>query len=110
MFRLVAGHLPVVVEKSNRYQQVLQEKEKSEALLLNVMPARIAACLRTGERTIAESFVDTCVLFPDLVSFTAFAGRYSPEIVVGILEKLFTELDRLCDAHGVEKIKTIGDG
>jgi class 3 adenylate cyclase len=109
IFKLIAGHLSVVVEKSNLYQQILQEKEKSEILLLNVMPARIAARLSAGEKAVAESFPDVSVLFADIVAFTEFARRHSPERVVDLLRNIFVPLDRLCGLYAVEKIKTIGD-
>jgi class 3 adenylate cyclase len=109
VFKLIAGHLSVVVEKSNLYQQILAEKEKSERLLLNVMPARIAARLRSGAKSVAESLPEVNILFVDIVAFTGFAGRYPPERVVHLLENVFAPLDRLCVLHGVEKIKTSGD-
>lgn len=109
LFKLIAGHFSVVVEKSNLYQEVLREKAKSEALLLNVMPERIAARLRDGEEMIAETLTDTNVLFADIVHFTDFAGAHAPEVVVNVLQQLFVRFDQLCDEYGVEKIKTIGD-
>lgn len=109
IFKLIAGHLSVVLEKSHLYQQILQEKEKSDRLLLNVVPARIAARLRAGEQPVVENFPEVNILFADIVSFTAFAGRYPPERVVDFLQNIFVEMDRLCDQCGVEKIKTIGD-
>jgi adenylate cyclase len=109
VFRLIAGHLSVMVEKSNLYQQILREKEKSEHLLLNVMPARIAARLRSGAKSVAENLPEIHILFVDIVAFTGFASRYSPERVVHLLENIFVPLDRLCSLYGVEKIKTSGD-
>ena len=109
VFKLIAGHLSVMVEKSNLYQQILIEKEKSEHLLLNVMPARIAARLRSGAKSVAENLPEVNILFVDIVAFTGFASRYPPERVVHLLENIFVPLDRLCDLHGVEKIKTSGD-
>ena len=109
VFKLIAGHLSVMVEKSNLYQNILEEKEKSEHLLLNVMPARIATRLRTGEKSVAESLPEVSILFVDIVAFTRFASRYPPEQVVHLLENIFSPLDRLCVLYGVEKIKTSGD-
>jgi len=109
IFKLIAGHLSVVVEKSGLYQQILREKETSESLLLNVMPMRIAARLRAGEKTIAESLSATNVLFADIANFTELAGRVPAEDAVRVLEEVFVGFDRLCDRYGVEKIKTIGD-
>ena len=109
VFKLIAGHLSVMVEKSNLYQQILAEKEKSERLLLNVMPARIAARLRSGAKSVAENLPEVNILFVDIAAFTRFASRYPPERVVHLLENVFAPLDRLCVLYGVEKIKTSGD-
>lgn len=109
VFKLIAGHLSVMVEKGNLYQQILKEKENSERLLLNVMPTRIAARLRSGAKSVAENLPEINILFVDIVSFTGFASRYPPERVVHLLENVFVPLDRLCTLYGVEKIKTNGD-
>jgi len=109
VFNLIAGHLSVMVEKSNLYQQILREKERSESLLLNVMPARIAARLSAGAKSIAESLPQINILFVDIVAFTGFASRYPPEQVLNLLENVFVPLDRLCALYAVEKIKTSGD-
>lgn len=109
LFKLIAGHLSIVIEKSNLYQQILHEKEKSQALLLNVMPARIAARLGAGETVIAERLPEISILFADIVTFTEFASHHSPERVLDLLQNVFVPLDRLCSLYGVEKIKTIGD-
>lgn len=109
VFKLIAGHLSVMVEKSHLYQQILVEKEKSERLLLNVMPARIAARLRSGAKSVAENLPEVNILFVDIAAFTRFASRYPPERVVHLLENVFAPLDRLCVLYGVEKIKTSGD-
>ncbi|MBI4294342.1 MAG: GAF domain-containing protein [Betaproteobacteria bacterium] len=109
IFKLIAGHLSVVVEKSDLYQRILKEKERSESLLLNVMPERIASRLSAGEKQVSEYLPEINVFFADIVGFTEFAFRSSPEQVLNVLQNLFVPLDRLCDLHGVEKIKTIGD-
>ncbi|MBI2214826.1 MAG: GAF domain-containing protein [Acidobacteria bacterium] len=109
VFQLIAGHLSIVVEKGQMYQQILQEKQKSDALLLNVMPERIAERLRAGDATIAETLDEVTMLFADIVGFTPFASRYPPERVVLVLRDVFVLFDELCDRYGVEKIKTIGD-
>ena len=109
LFKLIAGHLSVMIEKSNLYQQILKEKDKSERLLLNVMPARFAARLSAGAKSIAENLPAVNVLFVDIVAFTGFASRHLPEQVLNMLENVFAPLDRLCELHAVEKIKTIGD-
>jgi class 3 adenylate cyclase len=109
IFKLIAGHLSLVVEKSNMYQQILREKDNSESLLLNVIPARIAARLRAGEQPIVDSLPSINILFADIAGFTEVASRFPPERVLHVLQDIFLLLDDLCDRHDVEKIKTIGD-
>jgi adenylate cyclase len=85
------------------------EQEKSERLLLNVLPHTIAVRLKQGERTIAERYNGVTVLFADVVDFSSFASRTEPEDLVSLLNDLFSRFDHLADRHGLEKIKTIGD-
>jgi len=86
-----------------------REKERSEQLLLNVLPAPIAARLKQREDVIADGFPEVTVLFADLVDFTRRSQRSSPQQVVQVLDELFTAFDQLTKRHGLEKIKTIGD-
>ena len=85
------------------------EQEKSERLLLNVLPESIAFRLKQGERTIAERFNGVTVLFADVVDFSSFASRTDPEDIVSLLNDLFSRFDQLAARYGLEKIKTIGD-
>jgi class 3 adenylate cyclase len=91
------------------HRLLLAEQERSEGLLLNVLPAPIADRLKRGEEPIADRFPEVTVLFADLVEFTASSDRSSPERVVQVLADLFTAFDRLAARHGLEKIKTVGD-
>ena len=85
------------------------EKEKSERLLLNILPRPIADRLKGGERTIAESYQSVTVLFADLVGFTNLSSRTDAAEIVNMLNQIFTKFDQLVERHGLEKIKTIGD-
>jgi class 3 adenylate cyclase len=85
------------------------EREKSERLLLNVLPASIAARLKQTEGVIADRFSDVTVLFADIVDFTRRSQQIAPEQVVQALNDLFSSFDRLAQRHGLEKIKTVGD-
>ena len=85
------------------------EKQKSEALLLNVLPAAIAERLKLENRPIADGFQDVSVLFADIVGFTRLSERLTPEELVGRLNNLFSAFDDLLDRFRLEKIKTIGD-
>jgi class 3 adenylate cyclase len=86
-----------------------REQERSERLLLNVLPAPIAARLKEREDVIADDLPEATVLFADLVGFTALADRLPAREVVALLDAVFARWDALAAAHGVEKIKTIGD-
>jgi len=85
------------------------EKEKSERLLLNILPGAIAGRLKGGEKTIANGHAIVSVMFADLVGFTAMSRKTTPEKLVSILDAIFTAFDHIVETHGVEKIKTIGD-
>ncbi|HMV81380.1 MAG TPA: adenylate/guanylate cyclase domain-containing protein [Leptospiraceae bacterium] len=89
--------------------EIGKEREKSERLLLNILPEEIAERLKKGENTIADSFTEASILFADLVGFTSLSARMNPSDLVHLLNDLFTEFDRLCSKHNAEKIKTIGD-
>lgn len=90
-------------------QQLREEQEKSERLLLNILPKPIADRLKDDQITIADSFEEATVLFADIVNFTLFSGQITPPEVVGILNTIFSTFDRLVERYGLEKIKTIGD-
>ncbi len=89
--------------------QLQNERSKSERLLLNVLPRAVADRLKAGERTIVDSFLDTTVLFADIVGFTRIATRNSPQRMVQLLNDLFSNFDRVAELYQLEKIKTIGD-
>lgn len=89
--------------------QLQSERSKSERLLLNVLPRAVADRLKSGERTIVDSFLDATVVFADIVGFTRIASRNSPNRTVQLLNDLFSNFDRVAEQHQLEKIKTIGD-
>ena len=90
-------------------QQLNTEREKSERLLLNVLPSAIAERLKQGEETIADSFPDVTVLFADLANFTKLSEQTPAPKLVELLNEVFSAFDGLAEHHGLEKIKTIGD-
>jgi len=90
-------------------QQLQAEKSKSDALLLNILPATVVERMRQGEVAIADRFPETTILFSDLVGFTSLAGRSSPSQIIELLNQLFSAFDALATRFGLEKIKTIGD-
>jgi class 3 adenylate cyclase len=88
---------------------IAAEQEKSEGLLLNILPEAIAQRLKNGEITIADKYDDVTVLFADIAGFTRFASHIDPQALVALLDKVFSSFDALVEEYGVEKIKTIGD-
>jgi class 3 adenylate cyclase len=100
----------LVLGEAVRSRRALQlEQERSERLLLNVLPASIAARLKQREEVIADRFSDVTVLFADLVDFTRRSERITPEQLVQVLNELFSVFDQVAQRHGLEKIKTVGD-
>jgi adenylate cyclase len=88
---------------------ITAEQEKSEELLLSILPEAIAKRLKNGELTIADKHEEVTVLFADIAGFTRFASKIDPQNLVALLDTVFSEFDNLVEKHGVEKIKTIGD-
>jgi adenylate cyclase len=85
------------------------EQAKAENLLLNILPSSIADKLKAESQPIADQFQSASILFADVVDFTPWSERLSPEEVVGCLDHLFSHFDDLAERYGLEKIKTIGD-
>jgi len=91
------------VNQKNIFQQ------KSETLLLNILPKEIAAILKNESRTIADHYQEASVLFADMVGFTPLSAQLPPVEMVELLNEVFSFFDSLLDKYGVEKIRTIGD-
>ena len=106
---VLLGAVLVLGEAIRNRRELELEREKSERLLLNVLPAPIAARLKQTEGVIADGFPEVTVLFADIVDFTSRSKRIAPEQVVEVLNDLFSAFDRLARQRGLEKIKTIGD-
>ena len=86
------------------------EKEKSERLLLNILPAEVAKELTEKPgHTIAKKFPNITVLFTDIVGFTKMSDGMTAEEVVTMLNKMVSLFDERASREGIEKIKTIGD-
>jgi class 3 adenylate cyclase/putative methionine-R-sulfoxide reductase with GAF domain len=94
---------------AERTRELSEATQRSEHLLLNILPQPIVERLKRGEHTIAERFEAVTVLFADLVDFTRWSTLLPPEHTVEILGQVFTEFDALTERYGLEKIKTIGD-
>lgn len=98
------------VDQKNTALDLLRiEQDKSERLLLNVLPREIAIRLKNEGRTIAEQFDAVSILFADMVGFTSLSARMAPQDMVDLLNEVFSHFDMLVKRYDLEKIRTIGD-
>jgi class 3 adenylate cyclase len=104
---VAAGYFSWVGERAEA--ELNRERQRSERLLLNILPAPIAERLKNESGTIADQFSSVSVLFADIVGFTTLSSRISTEALIDILNEIFSCFDRLARKHNLEKIKTIGD-
>ncbi|QYA26466.1 tetratricopeptide repeat protein [Gramella sp. MT6] len=86
-----------------------KEKNRSEKLLLNILPKDTAMELRDSGKVVAKKFDSVSVLFGDFVGFTSYSERLSPEEVVDSVDFYFSKFDEIVEKYGLEKIKTLGD-
>jgi class 3 adenylate cyclase len=106
---MVSGVMILVPLFTYFLERLSIERARSEALLLNVLPAEVATELKQTGETQARLCEAISVLFADAVNFTPLSAQMEPRAVVGILDDVFTEFDVLADKYGCEKIRTIGD-
>ncbi|MFM9887687.1 MAG: adenylate/guanylate cyclase domain-containing protein [Burkholderiales bacterium] len=95
------------LEHAHRLVQI--EQERSERLLLNILPGPVAERLKQDSGTIADGFADVTVMFADIVNFTTIAEGMAPQQIFAMLNRVFSSFDALAEQLGLEKIKTIGD-
>jgi adenylate cyclase len=107
---LLRVRIAACLEKKRLLDELRVEKERSEALLLNILPRTIIARMRQGETVIADRIPEATVLFSDLVDFTGLSATLAPEETVKLLGLLFSHFDDLALRSRLETIKTIGDG
>lgn len=98
-----------IAQKDSAYNLLRAEQEKSENLLLNILPKEIAHLLKNQGGTIADYYDQVSILFADIVDFTPLSAELSAREVVETLNEIFTQFDSLVDEYGVEKIETVGD-
>jgi class 3 adenylate cyclase len=91
------------------HTEIAIERDRSDRLLLNILPPAIAERLKRNEVNIAQGHADVTVMVADIVGFTQMTEELAPVETVRILNDVFSIFDELADKHGVEKIKTIGD-
>lgn len=105
--RLMNEQLEERVEQ--RTAELRREKDRSEQLLLNILPAQIAERLKKSNESLAEHFESATILFADIVGFTTLSTRLEPMQLVAGLNEIFSAFDQFTEKYGLEKIKTIGD-
>lgn len=107
---VIVVSLRYFIRERERTRRALElERERSERLLLNILPERVANRLKAGEGVIADRVDGVTILFADLVGSTPLSERLSPDQLVELLNQIFTPFDDLADELGLEKIKIIGD-
>jgi PAS domain S-box-containing protein len=98
-----------ISDRISAEQALRLEQQKSERLLLNILPKPIAEQLKQFEGSLAQQFSEATILFADIVGFTPLAAHMAPLELLNLLNQIFSVFDQLAEKHGVEKIKTIGD-
>lgn len=107
VFSVFLFRISLYLQKQNA--ELDSERQKSESLLLNILPEPIAIRMKAGERSIADIYPRASVLFADISGFTPLAGRMPANELIKILGDIFAEFDHIIRDTGVTKIKTIGD-
>jgi class 3 adenylate cyclase len=88
---------------------IANEKERSDNLLLNILPEETAQELKDHGKVKAKRYEKVTVLFTDFVGFTSYSQDLEPEELVASVDHYFSKFDEIVERHGLEKIKTIGD-
>jgi class 3 adenylate cyclase len=94
---------------AERTEELNKKRQESEELLLNILPADVAAELKETGVAQSRNYESVTVLFTDFKDFTSVVERISPELLVANLNECFSAFDKIIEKHGIEKIKTIGD-
>ncbi len=97
-------------QKDTAMRLLAQEQQRSESLLLNILPQQIADILKVEQRVIADQYDSASIIFADLVGFTPLSATMTPVEMVELLNEIYSYLDDLVEKYGLEKIRTMGDG
>ncbi len=89
--------------------EIAEEKEKSDKLLLNILPPTVAEELKEKGQTTPRQYEDVSIVFTDFSGFTTISEEMSPSELVNTLDKIFHEFDLITEKYGLNRIKTIGD-
>ena len=106
---LVSIMIKDITSEKKQNALLAQEKQKSEALLKNILPDSVAQQLKAGETFIAEKINDITCFFSDMVEFTSLSSNLNSTQLVKMLNTVVNGCDLLTEKHQLEKIKTIGD-
>lgn len=98
-----------ICEREQIEIELRRQRQRSEELLVNILPFQIAQRLKEEQRAIADQFDAVTILFADLVGFSRVSAQLAPCDLVRQLNRIFSRFDELAATHGLEKIKTIGD-
>ncbi|RKZ42308.1 MAG: adenylate/guanylate cyclase domain-containing response regulator [Gammaproteobacteria bacterium] len=96
-------------ELAKRNNIIIQEKQKSDKLLLNILPIRVANDLKETGKTEPEAFDNVTVFFSDIIDFTKISSQLETPVLISELNSIFTTFDNIIELHQCERIKTIGD-
>lgn len=96
-------------QKRKDNKKIAEEKQKSDDLLLNILPYEVAEELKQNGKTNAKHYDEVSVLFTDFINFTSISEQIGVQEMLNELNICFTEFDRIMGKYDLEKIKTIGD-
>ncbi|MGB3694689.1 MAG: adenylate/guanylate cyclase domain-containing protein [Spirulinaceae cyanobacterium] len=109
ILQIFASRAAAELERLHAQENLLLAQQRSDKLLLNILPSSIAERLKQNQDNIADRFDSATVLFADLVDFTPLSSQVSALELVNLLNQIFSSFDKLTEKYGLEKIKTIGD-
>ena len=98
-----------IIELSGARRALESEKARSDELLLNILPAKIADELKTRNEVEPRHYDSVTIMFTDFKGFTRFAEAAEPRTLVNDLDQYFSAFDEIIERHNLEKLKTIGD-